>query len=85
VNQQVAQISVIFLYILMAFVFVRTILSWPPLQRNQPLVQIVYSVTEPLLEPVRRIMPRTGMFDFSAMVVIILLQVVVILVQNAAN
>ncbi len=41
-----------------------------------PVRQVVDSVVEPLLSPIRRIMPQTGMLDFSPMVLIILLQVV---------
>jgi len=41
-----------------------------------PVRQAVDSVVEPLLSPIRRIMPQTGMLDFSPMILIILLQVV---------
>jgi len=41
-----------------------------------PVRQVVDGVVEPLLSPIRRIMPQTGMLDFSPMVLIILLQVV---------
>lgn len=41
-----------------------------------PVRQVVDSVVDPLLSPIRRIMPQTGMLDFSPMVLIILLQVV---------
>ena len=34
------------------------------------------SVVEPLLAPIRRLMPQTGMLDFSPMVLIILVQIV---------
>ena len=36
----------------------------------------VDSIVEPLLAPIRRIMPQTGMLDFSPMVLIILVQIV---------
>jgi uncharacterized protein YggT (Ycf19 family) len=39
-------------------------------------------VTEPLLEPVRRIMPRTGIIDLSALIVIILLYVMISVVDR---
>ncbi|KAA0236151.1 YggT family protein [bacterium] len=48
-------------------------MSWFPVSQGNPLVRFLHDVTEPLLEPVRRILPRTGMIDFSAMVVILLL------------
>jgi YggT family protein len=41
-----------------------------------PVRQTVDSIVEPLLSPIRRIMPQTGMLDFSPMVLIILVQIV---------
>jgi len=38
--------------------------------------RVVDSIVEPLLAPIRRIMPQTGMLDFSPMVLIILVQIV---------
>jgi YggT family protein len=41
-----------------------------------PLRQAIDRVIEPLLAPIRRIMPRTGMIDFSPLVLLILIQLV---------
>ncbi len=41
-----------------------------------PVRQAVDGVVEPLLAPIRRIMPSTGMLDFSPMVLIIVVQLV---------
>ena len=40
------------------------------------LYDVVFSVTEPVLAPIRRILPQTGMIDFSPLVVIIVLVVI---------
>jgi len=37
---------------------------------------IIYDITEPILAPLRQIIPRFGMFDFSPMVAIILLNLI---------
>jgi YggT family protein len=50
---------------------VRALLSWVHVDPYHPLVRFLYNVTEPVLEPIRRILPRTGMFDFSPLVAII--------------
>jgi YggT family protein len=34
-------------------------------------------IVEPFLTPIRRVMPATGMFDFSPLILVILIQVVV--------
>ena len=54
----------------------RAILSWFSPRPTNMLVVIVNKVTEPLLAPLRRIIPRAGMFDFTPLVAIVLLQLV---------
>lgn len=55
-------------------IFARIILSWLPIGgTNHPIVALVYQITEPVLAPLRRIVPRMGMFDFTPMVAIIFL------------
>jgi YggT family protein len=84
-NDQIANIFILFLYVLIVAIIIRSLLSWFPVDRNNELVRLLNNVTEPLLEPVRRIMPRTGMIDFSAMVVIIVLYVMITVVRTAAG
>ena len=40
------------------------------------LYDVIFAVTEPLLAPIRRILPQTGMIDFSPLVLIIVLVVI---------
>ncbi len=50
----------------------RVILSWFPLQPGTPMASIasiVYQLTEPIMGPVRRIIPSIGMIDISPIVV----------------
>jgi len=60
------------LTIYLVVVFARVILSWFPLSPNSPMAGIysfIYTLTEPVLGPVRRIMPPLGGFDLSPIVV----------------
>ena len=57
-------------------IFIRVILSWFSPRPTNILSIILYRVTEPLLAPLRRIIPRLGMFDFTPLVAIILLQLI---------
>ena len=85
-NEQIALIFTTFLYVLIAAIVVRSLMSWfPNVDRNNQFVRLLDMVTEPLIEPVRRIMPRTGMIDFSAMIVIIVLVIMVNVVQATAS
>ena len=57
-------------------VLARVILSWiPNVNPTNPIVQFLYQVTEPVLEPVRRVMPQLGMIDISPIVVFFGLQI----------
>lgn len=56
----------IYSFILLA----RVLLSWMPnLDRSNPLIQIVYDLTEPVLKPVREMLPQNSGVDFSPIVV----------------
>jgi len=68
-----------FLYIL---IFARVILSWFPTQQGNPLVQMVFFVTEPILSPIRRVLPSMGTIDLSPMIAMILILIIqTVLVQ----
>ena len=54
----------------------RAILSWFSPRPTNMLAVILYRVTEPVLAPLRRVIPRVGMLDFSPLVAIILLQLI---------
>ena len=54
----------------------RAILSWFSPRPTNILAVILYKVTEPLLSPLRRVIPRAGMFDFTPLAAIILLQLI---------
>ena len=61
-------------------IFLRAILSWFSPGTNNILVSILYQVTEPLLSPLRRIIPRVGMMDLSPLVAIVVLQLIAYLI-----
>ena len=59
-------------------IIARIILSYFPLQPGGAMAQIfnvLYTITEPVLGPARRIIPPIGMFDFSPIVVIFALEI----------
>ena len=66
-------INIIDLYSLI--VFGAVILSWVQLRHDNPVVQLVNRLTEPLLQPIRRVLPAMGGLDFSPMVLLVGLQI----------
>lgn len=62
-------------------VFGRILLSWFPISPGTPVATIsgvLYSITEPVLGPIRRVLPSIGMFDLSPMIVIFAVNLVLI-------
>ena len=53
--------------------FVRMLLSWFPIPRDNPISRFVFQITEPVLGPIRRLLPRTGFIDLSPLVLFFLL------------
>ncbi len=51
--------------------FVAVILSWVNLDRDNPVLRFVTALTEPVLAPVRRLLPPMAGFDLSPLVVFI--------------
>lgn len=56
--------------------FVQAILSWVGPGTSNPAANVLWSLNEPLLRPVRRILPAIAGLDLSPLVVMIALQVV---------
>jgi YggT family protein len=49
----------------------RVLMSWIDPRFEKPLGQFLYSLTEPFLEPLRRVLPSAGTFDLSPLVLLI--------------
>ena len=54
-------------------VLARVLLSWVDPAGRNPVAGFIVSTTEPILGPVRKLLPRTGMIDFSPLLVIVVL------------
>jgi len=61
-------------------VFIRAILSWFMINPRSGILvsiyQFFYQITEPLLMPLRRIIPSVGAIDITPMIAFILLQII---------
>ena len=53
---------------LLVAIFLRVIFSWIGFNPENPIYAVVHEITEPILAPIRRFMPRIGMIDLSPMV-----------------
>ena len=65
-----------FLQLYLIVLFAHAVLSWFPIANDGPMVRVkrvLFDLTEPVLAPVRRVIPPAGMFDLSFMVVLFVL------------
>ncbi|EKN4177204.1 YggT family protein [Yersinia enterocolitica] len=62
-------------YLIFWVMIIRALMSWVS-QGRSPMDYLLHQLTEPLMAPIRRILPAMGGIDFSAMVVILVLYLI---------
>ncbi len=62
-----------FLYVLVWLIIARSLMSWFPNARQNRIVDLLYQVTDPILLPLQRLVPRIGMIDISPIVAVLIL------------
>jgi YggT family protein len=69
----------VLLWVLSIAIIARSLLSWFDPAGRTTIARILIDITEPVVRPIRRVMPQTGMVDFAplvALLVIFLLQTI---------
>lgn len=79
----VVEFLILFLNILSYAILGRVLMSWVDQGGSMTVTRVLNEITEPILAPLRSIMPTTGMFDFTPIIAMLLLQVIEILVRSA--
>ena len=78
-------ISVVIAAVIVQFVL-SLLLVFNVVNRHNPAVDAVWTavnaILDPILRPIRRIMPDTGQIDFSPMVLIIILQILTMILND---
>lgn len=72
------------LQILSFAILARVIVSWISPNMDNPIMRVLYEVTEPVLSPLRQFIPRLGMFDITPVIALILIQLLQQLVVQLA-
>ena len=70
--QLLSIVNLIITFLFLALI-ARAILSWIPNGWNNPIGRFLFKITEPILQPIRNVLPRTGGFDLSPMIAVIVL------------
>lgn len=61
---------------------IQAVLSW--INPLSPIMPVLYTLTAPLLDPIRRAMPRTGGIDFSPLILLVVAQVLMMMLNHLA-
>ncbi|HLN14671.1 MAG TPA: YggT family protein [bacterium] len=63
--------------LLTLLIIVRAVLSWiPGIDLGHPVIRFIMRVTDPILEPIRRVIPPLSGFDLSPIIALLLVQFV---------
>jgi YggT family protein len=66
----IVTIGRIYMFVLLA----RVLISFIQIDPYHPAIQFLYQITEPVLQPLRQILPPMGGLDFSPFVAMLLVQ-----------
>ena len=83
--QIIEMITSIFVMLIIIQFIIGLLFAFNVVGRNEFLMgfyDAINRLLEPVLRPVRRFMPNTGTIDFSPLVVIIILQIILIVLRN---
>lgn len=80
-----ATFVLLFIQILSYAIIGRVIMSWIDQPGTMRVTQILHEITEPILAPLRSILPSMGMFDFTPIIAMLLLQLLEGLVRSAVG
>jgi len=72
----IIQLVGVFIQFLGFAIFARAILSWFPIDQNGTIPQALNSITSPILDPLRKIIPPLGTIDLTPMIAMFLLLVI---------
>lgn len=73
------------IYILNFAIIIRALMSWFNPSPDNPIVRFVIEITEPVLAPLRRIVPRIGMIDITPIVAILLMNVILQVLETTVR
>ena len=70
------------IYVFLFIIIIQVVISWVNPGAYNPITVLLYQLSEPILKPVKRLIPPAGGFDWSPLVVLIGLQLLIILLVS---
>ena len=62
--------------VLVVAIIIRALMSWFMPQDGSGISRVLFDITEPVLAPIRRVLPPIAGFDFSPILAIVLIQII---------
>jgi YggT family protein len=84
-SSDVANLLGFFFNVLSIAILGRALLSWFDPGLRSSIGKILYEITEPIVGPIRRLLPSLGMFDISPIIALLLIRLLSTLIQRALN
>ena len=78
----IASVLSLILTLFQLLILARVLLSWVPQMayNSDPtvrqIIRVIYDLTEPVLAPIRQLMPQGSMVDFSPLIVLLIIYVI---------
>ena len=70
----VAEIIQLLLTVLSLAIIGRALMSWFDPRMNSAFGRVLFEITEPIIAPIRRVVPSLGMIDISPIIALLLIQ-----------
>ncbi|MCD4686642.1 MAG: YggT family protein [Anaerolineae bacterium] len=70
----IAEIVKLCFYLYSMVILARVLMSWINIDPYSPVARAIHDMTEPVLAPVRNMLPQAGGMDFSPIIVLIGMQ-----------
>ncbi|HEV2129236.1 MAG TPA: YggT family protein [Thermomicrobiales bacterium] len=80
---ELANLLLSIIQILSLLIFARAIFSWFDPGFSSQIGRVLFQITEPIIAPVRQVLPPMGMLDLSVLVTLILLMILQQLIRSA--
>ncbi len=61
----------------------RALMSWFDPGMQSPVGRLLHQITEPIIAPIRQVVPSLGMFDISPIIALLLLRLIGTLINQA--
>ena len=80
---QIAELIILLLNVLTFALIGRALLSWFDPGMRWPISRVLFDVTEPLVAPIRQVVPQIGFIDLSFIVALVLLRLLERMLRQA--